>query len=254
MTRLHGLAVLEKGPADAPVVVLVHGSMDRIAGFARVARRLEPEYRVVRYDRRGYGRSVHHPGPFGIDDHIDDLVEIIGGRPVAVVGHSMGGNVALGAAARSPDLVRGVAVYETPLSWLPSWPSTSATARVAADTHDPADVAEGFMRRMVGSHRWERLPISTREARRAEGRALVGEITSLRAGAPWDPAAITVPVLAGRGSEGRAHHRAGMEQLVGWFADARLVELAGAGHLAHVSAAEAFTEQLVRPLLQRLGW
>jgi pimeloyl-ACP methyl ester carboxylesterase len=254
MTRLHGLAVVEEGPADAPVVVLVHGSMDRMAGFARVASRLARDYRVVRYDRRGYGRSVHHPGPFGIADHIDDLVDIVGGRAAVLVGHSMGGNVALGAAARLPDLVRGVAVYEIPLSWLPNWPSNSATARVAADPHDPADVAESFMRRMVGSQRWERLPMSTREARRAEGRALVEEIRTLRARAPWDPAAISVPVVVGRGSEGQAHHRAGMEELVGWFAHARLVELAGAGHLAHVSAAEAFTEQIVRPLLHRLGW
>lgn len=254
MSHRTTVAVHEDGPEGAPVVVLVHGSMDRMAGFARVTKRLEPEYRVVRYDRRGYGRSVHHDGPFGIDDHIADLVALIGDREVVVVGHSMGGNIALGAADRLGSQVRGVVVYESPLSWTPWWPGTSATADVARSTQDPADVAEGFMRRMIGRERWEHLPASTRASRRAEGRALVGEITTLRARAPWDPDRITMPVVAGRGSEGLPHHREGMEALAGWVADGTLVTLEGCGHLAHTGKAEQFTEELIRPLLRRVGW
>jgi pimeloyl-ACP methyl ester carboxylesterase len=42
-----GLHVVERGPVDAPVVVLVHGSMDRANGMRPVARRLEEDYHVV---------------------------------------------------------------------------------------------------------------------------------------------------------------------------------------------------------------
>jgi pimeloyl-ACP methyl ester carboxylesterase len=53
----------EAGDAAHPLVVLVHGAMDRSAGMLRLSRRLDHEYRVVRYDRRGYGRSTPHGGP-----------------------------------------------------------------------------------------------------------------------------------------------------------------------------------------------
>ena len=39
----------------------------------------------LRYDRRGYGRSVSHPGPFGIDEQVSDLVGLLGGRRAARV-------------------------------------------------------------------------------------------------------------------------------------------------------------------------
>ncbi|TFH20998.1 MAG: hypothetical protein E4H05_01065, partial [Acidimicrobiales bacterium] len=45
------------GGLDLPTLVVVHGSMDRAAGLLRLSRRLDTQFRVVRYDRRGYGRS-----------------------------------------------------------------------------------------------------------------------------------------------------------------------------------------------------
>ena len=97
-------------------------------------------------------------------------------------GHSYGGNVALALAERHPELVRAVAVYEVPLSWLPWWPGAPAgAARRTRGT--PEDAAEQFMRRMIGDDQWEALPESTRAARRAEGVAFVEEITDLGAAA-----------------------------------------------------------------------
>ena len=235
------------------MVVLVHGSMDRRAGLARVARRLVGSYRTVRYDRRGYGASVGHPGPFGVADHIADLVRLIGDDEVVIIGHSMGGVVALGAAAELGPQVCAVGVYESPLSWLPDWPTRSATVTTAG-APDPAGAAEAFMRRIVGHEVWERLPASTRAARRAEGPALVGEITSLRQRAPWDAARIASPVVVGRGGKGLAHHFAAMEQLASWLPRARLVTLEGCGHAAPTAAPEQFLAELVVPTISWAGW
>ncbi len=46
----------------SPLAVLIHGSMDRSAGMLKLSRRLDDTYHVLRYDRRGYGRSRPHPG------------------------------------------------------------------------------------------------------------------------------------------------------------------------------------------------
>lgn len=252
--KVHGLAVEEEGPEGAPVIVLVHGSMDRMAGFAKVARRLSHEYRVVRYDRRGYGASAHHDGPFGVTDHAEDLLDIIADRPVVLIGHSMGGNVVFNIAQRRPDLVRAAAIFETPLTWTPEWPSNSTSRTVGNDGADLGDVAEAFMRGMLGNERWERLPPATRTARRAEGRVLVGEMSSVREVAPWDPGLINVPVVIGRGSLARPHHFTGMERLARSMSDAELVTLEGCHHAAHTAAADQFTDEFVRPAISRARW
>ena len=95
------LAYVETGPDGAPLVVFVHGSMDRMAGFAKVARRLESDHRVLRYDRRGYARSLAVGPPFTIAQHADDLLTLLDGRRAIVLGHSLGGNVVLAAAQRA---------------------------------------------------------------------------------------------------------------------------------------------------------
>jgi pimeloyl-ACP methyl ester carboxylesterase len=206
------------GIAGGPHLVVIHGSLDRSAGMLKLSRRLDSEFRVTRYDRRGYGRSTPHPGPFGMDGQIDDLATVIAsapevGRPTVLVGHSYGGNVALAFAERYPDEVAAVVTYESPLSWEPWWPNDSAGANAVTWEDDPEEAAERFMRRLIGDTRWERLPPSSREARRREGPAMVGELTDLRRSAPWQADRIGAAVLALRGEHARSHHRDGVEAL-----------------------------------------
>ena len=67
-----GLALTVRDEEDGPLVVLVHGAMDRASSFGRVGRRL-PDVPLVRYDRRGYGRS--QPGAaVGLAGHAGDLL------------------------------------------------------------------------------------------------------------------------------------------------------------------------------------
>lgn len=230
------LAAHETGPDGAPLVALVHGSMDRMAGFAKLARRLDDDHRVLRYDRRGYAQSLGVGGPYTIARHATDLLALLDGRPAVVVGHSLGGNIALAAAERAPELVRAVVVYESPFSWLPWWPTSTAGA--AAVEGDAADAAERFLRRMIGDALWERLPEATRSARRAEGEVLVGELTDLRRVPAWHAERITVPVIASYGELGNDHHKVGQR----WLAETLgcpLVEVPGARHNAHSSHPDA---------------
>lgn len=225
------LWVATTGVADAPHLVLVHGSLDRSAGMLKLSRRLDEEFRVSRYDRRGYGRSIDAGGPFTMACQVGDLVEVIGAAPApcVVVGHSYGGDVALAAAERHPDLVAGVVVYEAPLSWMAWWPGSTAGADARDWADDPPAAAERFMRRLIGDDKWERLPPATRAARRAEGPALVGELADLRENPPWDPAAIRVPVLPVYGDRSLDHHRRSAQVLADLFG-APAIAIDGAKH------------------------
>jgi len=180
--------------------------MDREGGFARLVKFLRPHGRVITYDRRGYGRSVEAPGVRDMATHIEDLRRIIDDRPSIVIGHSLGGSIALGLAAREPELVTGLVVYESPMSWEPWWSrDTGGAAAVRAAT--PEDAAEAFLRRFVGDERWERLPHHTKDARRAEGGALQDETMSLRSGCPWGDRRLACPILSGAGDRSRDDFR-----------------------------------------------
>jgi pimeloyl-ACP methyl ester carboxylesterase len=232
------------GDRTSPDAVVVHGSMDRSAGLLRLSRRLDPHYRVLRYDRRGYGRSVEVGSPWTVEANIDDLEALLvshASRPAVVFGHSFGGNVALGLAARRADLVHAVVVYETPLSWLDWWPGNSAGAAAMA-VDDPGDAAEAFMRRLVGDGVWERLPALKRAERRAEGAAMVGELADLRRRAPWDGEQIAAPVLALCGEHARPYHRVAMEGLHEMIPGCCFAMVPAAGHAGPHTHAEAVAQ------------
>ena len=81
------------GPHDGPLVVLVHGTPDTSGAFAAVLGHLA-DMRVITYDRRGYGRSVHMPPPLTMRHHALDLLGIAERcpRPPVVVANSFGSN------------------------------------------------------------------------------------------------------------------------------------------------------------------
>lgn len=241
----------EIGLATDVVVVFVHGSLDRSAGMARLTRLAARTHRSIRYDRRGYGRRRDHAGPFTVADNADDLEEVLGERRAVVVGHSFGGNVALAFAARRPDLVVGVSTFESPLSWLPWWPRTTAGA--SAVDSEPGNAAENFMVRLIGQSRWDALPERTKQDRRREGRALQGELRDLRGNPPWVADRVMCPVLCGHGTKGNEHHVKAAVELARMLPHGEVVTLEGAGHGAPVSHPAQFHELLVAPHLLGRG-
>lgn len=231
-----GLAVYHRAASVEPAttVVYVHGAMDRAASFIRAVRR-RPLLDVIRYDRRGYGRSVGIGFCATVDDQVDDLITVLDGRPAVVVGHSLGGVIALRAAGRAPDLVQSVAAFEAPL-WT-SDESTSEAERDRADAEarsDPEAAAERFMRRMIGDDAWRALPESTRATRRAEGPALISDLEAVRAAATQQAATpVAVPVIVGYGTRSSERHQASARNLAQRTPGAALVAIDGAGHDAH---------------------
>jgi pimeloyl-ACP methyl ester carboxylesterase len=241
--------VEDDGPPDRPLVVLVHGTLDRSTGFARVRRELR-EFRVVAYDRRGYARSRDvQPAATGIEEHVDDLLAVLAGRPAVVVGHSYGADVTLTATTRPGTPIRGVVAYEPPMTWLPDWPRDTAGAaavRAAVEAGDTGAAAEWFLRRMAGDEAWERLPERTKAERRAEGATLVAELRSIRDEAPFDPAEVAVPVVVGCGTSSAEHHRRATEALARALPHGELVLVEGAAHGAHLSHPCAFADLIRR--------
>lgn len=242
-----GFAYIEEGQPDSPLVVLIHGSLDRAAGMLRVSRQIQKEVQVIRFDRRGYAKNVGHKGPFTVAGNSDDLIEILDGRQAYLIGHSFGGNIALATAARLGSQILGVSTYETPLSWFEWWPKSTAGAHSL--TVPPDEAAEAFMIRLIGQRRWNELPTRTKEERRLEGPALTQELQSIRESAPWRAEDIRCPVFCGYGSRALEHHRNGAIWLGEHLPQAKSVVVEGAGHGSPNSHAEDFARLLVKPHL-----
>ena len=108
--RLH---VLDEGAG--PPVVLIHGLSGQMGNFTHsLVGRLTGDFRVVAFDRPGSGYSTRAPGaPAGVRDQAATLAKAIRmlnlERPV-IVGHSLGGAVALAVALDHPDCVGAVAL------------------------------------------------------------------------------------------------------------------------------------------------
>ena len=80
---------------------------------------------------------------------------------------------------------------------------------------------------------------------------MVGELHDLRDHAPWDPAAVTTPVVAMRGEHGAEHHRRSTAHLAATLPDCRLVDIHGARHFGpntHPDAVAAVIAELVARL------
>jgi len=108
--RLH---YLDRG--DGPPALLIHGLGGQMRNFSyALTERLLPGHRVVTVDRPGSGYSTAaagpHPGLAAQARLVAGLIERLGlDRPV-IVGHSLGGAVALALALDRPDLTRGLAL------------------------------------------------------------------------------------------------------------------------------------------------
>ena len=256
-TGAGGLWMQEVG--EGPLVVLVHGAMDRAGSMLRVRRALDGECRVLRYDRRGYARSLELGPAVSLDQQVDDLAALVGSRVAVLAGHSLGGVICLALAERSPTQVGAVVAYEAPMTWEPWWPTGTAGATALATTAagrsdgsdgDPGNAAEAFMRRMLGDARWSRLPAHVRAERRAEGPTLLAELHTVHhpAAAPYRPERVTVPVVAAFGSETQPQHRRAAEELARRAPRVLLEMIDGAGHGAHLTHPHAFAGLVRRSL------
>jgi pimeloyl-ACP methyl ester carboxylesterase len=234
--------------ASRPVpIVLVHGVLDSARSLGRLARLLEADRRlVVSYDRRGYQRSRTGGAPVGLAGHVDDLTGIIertaalaGGRRPLVFGHSYGGIVALSTVGGRQDLVASVVVYEPPLSWLDWWGDGAARGTEPdlspRPLEDPGRFAERFVHAMIGGERFARLAPDVRAGLRADGAAAAADVVGIARRAPFDPAALAVPLTVVRGELTDPRHVHGASWIAGAVPGATMEVVAGARHGGHLT-------------------
>jgi pimeloyl-ACP methyl ester carboxylesterase len=111
----HAINVLSHGEGERHFTCL-HGLVDTLDIWKRLAPALEARGRVTRIDQRGHGRSGAPPGPYSRADLAADVVAVLdaeGIEQTILVGHSMGGIVAMETALAWPERIVGLVLIST---------------------------------------------------------------------------------------------------------------------------------------------
>lgn len=255
--RLHAL---HRGDPASPLLVLLHGAAANVHWWDHLAPHWAARFHVVALDFRGHGDSERPEalveGAFAHD--LAALLAHLGGRDPVLVGHSLGGRVALEHAAFAGG-VRALALLDV----------ARGTAAPTRDfTRRALLVRRRYRSREEAVARFRFLPPAAHACealRRAVAEASVEEDADGRFGFKFDPRwfalasrplppleRIACPTLLVRGTESELLTAEGLRAFVTEIARAEAVEVAGAGHHVHLDRPDA-VRAAVDDFLDRIG-
>jgi pimeloyl-ACP methyl ester carboxylesterase len=111
--RLH---YVDWGDPGGPPLLLIHGGRDHCRNWDWVAAALREEWHIIAPDLRGHGDSQWSAdGSYSMAGYIYDLAQLIHQQhlaPATIIGHSLGGNIALRYAGIYPETVARLVAIE----------------------------------------------------------------------------------------------------------------------------------------------
>jgi pimeloyl-ACP methyl ester carboxylesterase len=112
------LNYLDYGLSSAAPLVMLHGGAWRWQEYLSLIPRLGQRWHIYALDLRGNGRSGWVPNKYRLQDFTEDNSEFVRRlkAPAVIVGHSIGGVVALMLAARHPEQIKGLIIEDAPLT------------------------------------------------------------------------------------------------------------------------------------------
>lgn len=247
------------GSDENPPLVLLHGGGANAWWWEHLAPRLASRFFVAALDFRGHGDSDHpdplEPGAFARD--LEALLDHLAVPDAALLGHSMGGHVALAHAARGGP-TRALVAVEVARGAAQRDRRRMRLALAARRTHATREQALARYRLLPPSpHTGEevRRRLAERSVR-PEGERFGYKFDPRWFGLPPEPrpdlGGVACPALLLRGADSELLTREGAAALAAELPRARLVEIPRAGHNPHLDQPELFLD-LVVPFLGALA-
>jgi esterase len=246
------LAATQSG--EGSPVVLLHGLFGASQNFGAIAKQLAARFRVVSLDLRNHGASPHvraMPYPAMADDVAKTLASL-GVGPAAIVGHSMGGKVAMALAQARPEVVARLCVVDiAPRAYGPALlayaeamaaiPLRPGLRRAEADAALAATIPEpGIRAFLLQNLRFDTDP----PAWRLNLKAVATAIPDLSGWVPPESPAFRGATLFLAGEKSRYIRPQDHAAIQARFPAAEIATVPGAGHWVHAEAPVAFLAAL----------
>ena len=256
---------VEPGGKGAPVL-LIAGLGYATWCWGELRAQLGAELSLNAFDNRGAGRSDKPAGPYTIAQLADDAAGVLDGlglARVAVLGHSMGGYIALTLALRHPQKVRALALVGTSAGGpgLAPVPEDTLNTWKLAGSLPPAEYARRSMPRSFAPGWCDAHPAEFESllARRLEfptpGPSWLAQYVACAdyVARGIEAEKIDVPALVIHGREDRVVPHANGELLARRLPRAQFISLPAAGHLPFLEDPPAFAERVRDHLRQPSG-
>lgn len=240
---------------DGPPVLFLHAFPLGLAMWDAQVAALRAQYRVVRFDARGFGGSTTGEGLLSMEriaDDADALLDHLGLGQAAVCGLSMGGYAAFAMVRRHPARLRGLVLADTRAAAdTPEGRQGRATLAEKVLREGAVAAADAFVPKLLGeTTRRERPDVVARVRAIALGnppRGIADALAGLAARADSTPtlAEIRVPTLVVCGEEDGLTPPADARVLHEGIAGSTLALLPRAGHLSNLEEPDAFNRALL---------
>ena len=242
-------------------VICLHSNASTSSQWRQLSDTLSDRFHVLAADGYGAGKSPDWPPATSatLDAEVDFLSPVLqaAGDRFHVVGHSYGAAVALQLAARYPERVRSVVVYEPTLFYLVAGdhPSTSPAAgiwRASSDATalvqggDPTSAAERFVDFWMQDGSWREMP-EKRQAMVARSLRNVGRWRDATFGAAAQAvafASLQVPVLLMWGERSPESAQSVVRLLAATLPNVKLGPQPGLGHMGPITDPERANSQI----------
>lgn len=232
-------------------IVLLHAFPLSRAMWAPQLEAIQDSYRVIAPDLRGFGGSAAFSETPSLDRMVDDVADLLDElqirERIVLGGLSMGGYVAFAFARRHADRLRGLILADTKAEADNTEGKANRERLIAfASQHTGRDVFEQMLAKLVGpdtmAHRPEVVESIRQIAASQTSAGIIGALQAMRDRPDSGPSleSITVPTLVVVGEQDALTPPSLAETLAVRIRDARLVRIAGAGHLTNLEKPAEF--------------
>lgn len=249
--RIHGEEIGGKTP-----IVLLHGLMGFAANWGKIWPELSKDQQVLVLDQCGHGRSAHRETGYAPGDYASDLnalLERLGWTQVHIVGHSMGGRVALAFCSNFPQKTLSVTLEDSGvearpdrLLWIKALLDAIPTPFIN-QSEAKSFFAQNYGTSMLGTFLYANL--KERDDGSWDWRFYRnGMIETIRTGRCLDASQaftnLKIPNLIVRGGKSEEFSQDEFERMIAMNANSQGAIIKDAGHFVHAEKPAEFTQAL----------
>lgn len=264
LARLNGESIYYEVDGDGPPLVLMHGWTLNLRMWDPQVTGLAQRFRMIRFDRRGFGRSSGHEDVRWDAADLDALLTHLDVSQAHILGMSQGGSVALRFARRYSARASSLILHGSippdgfPLAW-------NGRDRVPVDVWQKVAQAEGMerFREEMAAHPVLHVPDSHPAVRRQLREMLAAYpgsrlLDPVAASGPIAPATmddlrhLTLPALVLIGDSDVPYLQIVARALAYYLPHAEFAVIRGGGHMVNMTQPEAYNAALAR-FLDRTG-